>query len=99
MKGALKLPSCIHATRIGYYPESECDAFGELAPVTWVCNCGRQLTLERYDDETDRYIAVSQERKEEFLAQHTVCTAKCYKCGEKPVTRAGYWCQECEENS
>lgn len=102
MKEALKLPSCIHVRRIGHYsygPDSEYDVFGELAPVTWMCDCGHRLTLERYDYDEDRYIPVSQDRKDLFLAEHTNCTAKCYNCKAVPVTRQGYWCEKCEEDN
>ena len=100
MDKALKQPKCIKATRIGHHssgPESGYDAFGDMAPVTWMCACGNRMTLERYDDEQDRYIAVSQERKTTFLAEHANCAIMCYKCHEVPVERPGYWCESCED--
>ena len=97
MDDNLKLPECIRATRIGYYSESEYDLFGELAPVTWQCDCGKRITLERYDSNFEYYIPVPQELKDEFLAKHTACTAVCYNCHKVPVEHFGYWCDSCQD--
>lgn len=94
-----QLPACIKASRIGHhsYGESEYDAMGEQAPVTWTCNCGASLTLERMDYDTEQYVPVSEHMKAHFLATHTTCTAKCYKCGTASVERHGHWCEKCTE--
>jgi hypothetical protein len=100
-KEAVQLPTCIKATRIGHHSygsESGYDAFGEAAPVTWMCACGNRLTLEWFDDEDERYVPVSQERKASFLEQHSNCAIVCYKCHEVAVERPGYWCESCEES-
>jgi hypothetical protein len=97
MNDNLALPTCIHATRIGYWPESEYDQFGLLAPVTWRCDCGAKLTLERYDENFEFYVPISQEAKDLFLAEHAAChsTAKCFNCRTAPVDRYGDWCDTC----
>ena len=97
----LQLPHCVKATRIGHWSmgsENQYDAFGEKAPVTWVCACGESLTLEYMDYSTERYIAIAESDKAEFLASHNSCTAKCHKCGIAPVQSYGYWCEDCSEN-
>ncbi len=100
MDKALHLPSCITAIRIGHWSygtENEYDAYGELAPVTWRCACGHRLTLERFDDETERYVPVSKERKAMFLEQHANCAIVCYHCREVAVEEAGQWCATCSQ--
>lgn len=81
------LLASLTAERIGHYAESECDVFGELAPVTWRCICGGRLKLEHwviqpemgyhaYDGEwmeDGGYVAVSTETKARFLARHEPC--------------------------
>ena len=93
----LQLPECVHATRIGQYPESQYDSSGRIAPVTWICNCKSRLTLEVLDRNTDEYIPVSKEERDQFLSEHVSCTAKCYKCDTTPVDSYGMWCDPCEE--
>ena len=92
------LPTCIHPCRIGR-GESSYDIFGMPLPVTWQCNCGHRLTLERYDENFEFYVPVSEEVKKKFLADHTDCTAKCWKCGVKSVESWGCWCDSCTESS
>ena len=72
----MKLPECVKARRIGYWMESEYDMNGELAPITWFCNCGARLTLERWaDEECLNYIPIPQVRKDQFIAEHSNCKA------------------------
>jgi len=92
-----KLPESVYATRIGHYPESEYDASGMLAPVTWICNCGYHFRTEVYNHTTDQYTLVPKEERDQFLSEHVSCTAKCYKCHTTPVDRYGSWCDPCEE--
>lgn len=87
------LPACIKARRVGHHSmgsENEYDATGEQAPITWTCNCGSWLVL-------DYYVQTSEGIKAEFLAAHTACTAKCFKCGVVDVERQGYWCDQCSD--
>jgi len=96
----LTLSSCITARRIGHWSygtESEYDANGELAPITWICNCGSMFTTEVLNRETDEYYEVPQHEKQQFLAEHQTCMAKCYKCHTNPVEKQGYWCEECDK--
>lgn len=96
------LPKNIVAKRIGHWsygPESEYDADGELAPITWSCACGARLKLETLDRYEDCYIPVAEEVKNKFLADHSSCEITCYKCSTAPVDRQGDWCQPCEEYS
>jgi hypothetical protein len=94
-----KLPEGIWAIRLGYYPESEYDIDGMLAPVTWICNCGYHFPTARLEWENDDryYVLVSEEERNQFLSEHVGCTAKCYKCHTTPVDRYGMWCDPCEE--
>lgn len=96
----IELPNCVKASRIGHWSmgsESEYDAMGEQAPITWTCNCGWSLDLENYDYDKEMYFSVSEDSKAEFLAEHTSCVAKCYKCRVTPVEEKGYWCDECSD--
>lgn len=93
-----KLPDCIRAERVGHWmhgSESECDANGELAPITWFCCCSERLKLENMDYDTEMYIPVSQEQKDQFLAKHSNCAVTCFNCQDVPVVRAGLWCEKC----
>lgn len=92
-----QLPACVHAMRIGYNRESSYDINGELAPITWICDCGCKLTLEKWaDEERLDYIPISESLKTEFLTQHTNCAATCYNCGITTVETYGLWCEACE---
>jgi hypothetical protein len=91
-----KLPSCIKATRIGL-GESEYDAQGMPAPVTWFCGCGARLTLETYSYEMDQYKPISKEMQQHFLDSHLNCIVVCYKCHDVEVESIGQWCQDCED--
>ena len=100
------LPKSITARRIGHWSygsESEYDADGEQAPITWICNCGSRIKLEKYvwDRATDWtwYEPTPKEELDEFLAKHGNCEPRCYKCQETLVDRQGDWCQPCEEYS
>jgi hypothetical protein len=93
----INLPKCVHATRIGYDPESEYDLLGLIAPVTWICNCKKRLKLELWDSDADQYYPISKEERDQFLSEHVSCTAKCYKCDTTPVDSYGMWCDPCEE--
>lgn len=103
MNGKVQLPDCIRAMRIPHWSqwsESEYDQNGELAPITWICNCGQWLTLEEWaDDEQFQYMPILESRKTQFLSEHTSCTAKCYKCNSAPVESWGLWCQPCEDKA
>jgi hypothetical protein len=93
-----KLPDCIRAERIGHWShgsQSECDAYGERAPITWFCCCGSRLTLEVIDLDTEMYVTVPQQRREKFLADHSECEIVCFTCQIAPVERAGMWCDKC----
>lgn len=96
----MQLPTSITARRVGHWSygsETEYDAMGEQAPVTWTCNCGSTLCLEHYDTNTERYVATPESRKMEFLVVHASCTPKCFHCGEVDVERQGYWCEKCTD--
>lgn len=98
---SIQLPSSITARRFGHHSmgvESEYDAFGEQAPITWICNCGSMMATERYDYDTESYIPTSEARKAEFLANHTSCVATCYHCHTTPVERQGLWCDKCSDD-
>jgi hypothetical protein len=93
-----KLPDCIRPERIGhgsYGSQSEYDAYGERAPITWVCCCGDRLTLEILDHEEMSYSNVPEAEKAQFLAEHKDCAVTCFNCQGTPVVRAGYWCEKC----
>lgn len=105
---ALIIPACITATRIGHWSfgsESEYDADGEQAPITWQCACGAWLKLENlvlrdsgYDDDY-MYVAVSEATKVEFLAQHQSCEIVCFHCHKVPVDRPMSWCEKCSDEA
>lgn len=98
----VKLPECIRASRIGHWSygsESEYDADGQLAPVTWICNCDSRITLEVYNRQTGEYTDTPEEVLKDFLTKHTACVAMCYNCQAVEVDRQGYWCNECEEHT
>ena len=69
----MALPACITARRIGVYPECDYDEFGELAAITWICDCGRRRKLEFFDDVLEEYVPVSETVKAEFLKAHSNC--------------------------
>jgi hypothetical protein len=97
---SIELPSCVQARRVGHWSfgsESEYDALGEQAPLTWTCNCSSWLTLEIYDFETESYVKVSEDIKAKWLSLHQTCVAKCYKCGIEVVERQGLWCEDCSD--
>ena len=97
----VNLPECIHPRRIGHWSygsESEYDADGRQAPVTWICNCGSRITLEVYNPQTGEYTDIPKELIQKFLAEHTACVAMCYNCRVVEVDYQGYPCQECEAN-
>lgn len=96
----VQLPECVHTGRFGHWSmgsESEYDANGELAPITWFCDCGARLTLEVLNHRTDQYMPVSEEDKHQFLSLHVNCTATCYKCSTTTVETYGLWCEACED--
>lgn len=102
MKTQLQLPKSIRAERVGHWShgsQSNCDADGELAPITWFCCCGSRLTLEVMDRDTEMYVTVPQQRREKFLADHSECNIVCFTCRIAPVRKAGMWCDECEKAS
>lgn len=76
MNTSKKLPSCIYATRIGYYQESEYDEYGQVAPVTWICACGHRLKTMVLDHETMDYTTVPQQKRDQFLADHSSCVSE-----------------------
>jgi len=90
-----KLPSCIKPTRVGFYPESQYDAQGMIAPVTWFCGCGSSLTLETYDYDIEGYKPVSRLVKNQFLDSHLNCIVVCSKCHDVEVKYIGQWCVDC----
>jgi len=97
-----QLPKCIRAQRIGHWSygsESEYDADGEQAPITWICNCGSRIKLEKYmwDRTTDWtwYEPTPKEELDKFLSEHNACPAVCYTCNA-PVERGGMRCNACE---
>lgn len=96
------LPACVTARRFGHWsqgPESEYDIFGDLAAITWTCNCGSLIKTETLNCETGEYTPVPNNELTAFLADHQACVAKCYNCGVNPVAEQDYWCEECEELS
>ena len=93
------LPRCIKARRIGYGTESSYDEYGNEAPVMWFCNCGARLALEILDHEEMSYTDIPLVIRQEFLQEHSKCTAVCYVCQVSPVEEVGYWCEECEANA
>lgn len=93
------LPSCVQARRIGHWSygsDTEYDADGNQATITWICNCGSFVRLEVYNQETGEYTDTPKESLQQFLANHQVCEATCYKCGVVQVERNGLWCEACE---
>ena len=94
------LPACVKARRIGHWSfgaDTEYDATGEQAPVTWTCNCGSMIKTELFNYDTEEYIPVSDEELSAFLTNHQACVAKCYNCGVNPVAKQDYWCEECDK--
>lgn len=91
----MALPSNIIAVRIGV-GESEYDEFGEQAAVTWKCGCGSRIKLEYFDHVEEEYVPIREERKAEWLAEHTGHKVLCFKCCAVEVEQVGYWCDSCE---
>ena len=72
----MEKPEYFTATRKGW-GESEYDAFGEQAPLSWVCDyCGSWITLESFDHETEEYVDTPRHALEHFIAQHAECPNK-----------------------
>lgn len=66
------LPRCVSAHRIGL-GETEYDHMGEQAPLSWSCVCGSWMLLESYDYDEEVWWFPGQERKDDFLAEHSNC--------------------------
>ena len=79
MSSRFKLPGCIKAERRGHWSmgsENHYDINGELAPITWACNCGSWIKLETLDESGYQYISTPQARLEEFLSKHSNCPVR-----------------------
>lgn len=87
------LPDCVFLD----YPEYPYDVFGEKAAPKWTCACGSSMHTEYFDDVSEEYVPVRDERKAEFIAAHSSCAMTCFKCHKVPVERPGSWCESCSE--
>lgn len=67
-------PTHIESHRIGYYPETDYDEFGEQALPTLFCShCGAQRKTFIWDDELECYRTRLQDHIDEFIDTHRDC--------------------------
>jgi hypothetical protein len=72
----MEFPKHFEARRIGY-GETEYDAFGEAAPLSWVCvTCGSMIAMEFFDEETEQYMDANPEYVQRFIDRHMECPNK-----------------------
>lgn len=78
---------CGARLRLEHYEVIESEIYGEYIGNRWY----PEIVSEGY-------VAVSQERKDEFLAKHSSCKNTCWKCRQTEVEFIDQWCFLCQEH-